>query len=105
VNPVASIGGTDGIIALEAPFFAAESFRVELWPDMDWRTETVGIEGAGYVPMFRAVGEAIEDGLLQHPLRPLRDTIDVLKTLDEVRRQLTAAAGAPAAQPPEARRR
>ena len=105
VNPVASIGGTDGIIALEAPFFAADSFRVELWPDMDWRTESVDIEGAGYVPMFRAVGEAIEDGLLEHPLRPLRDTIDVLKTMDEVRRQLTESGGAPVPEPPAGRRR
>jgi predicted dehydrogenase len=88
VNPVASIGGTEGIVSFEAPFFATDSFRVVLWPDMESRTEAVDIEGAGYVPMFRAVCEAIEDGLLEHPLRPLRDTIDVLKTMDEVRRQL-----------------
>jgi predicted dehydrogenase len=89
VNPVASIGGTEGIVSFDAPFFATDSFTVVQWPDMEARTETVEIEGAGYVPMFRAVCEAIEDGLLEHPLRPLRDTIDVLKTMDEVRRQLT----------------
>jgi hypothetical protein len=49
----------------------------------------VTIEGRGYVPMFRAVSEAIGDGLLEHPLRPLADTIAVLDTIDEVRRQLT----------------
>ena len=91
VNPVAAIGGTEGIIAFDAPFFATDTFNVVLWPDMESRTETVELEGAGYVPMFRAVCEAIEDGLLEHPLRPLRDTIDVLKTMDEVRRQLTAS--------------
>ena len=91
VNPVAAIGGTEGIIAFDAPFFATDTFSVVLWPDMESRTETVELEGAGYVPMFRAVCEAIEDGLLEHPLRPLRDTIDVLKTMDEVRRQLTAS--------------
>ena len=91
VNPVASIGGTDGIISVEAPFFAADSFRVVLWPDMESREETLEIEGAGYVPMFRAVCEAIEDGLLEHPLRPLRDTIDVLKTMDAARGQLASA--------------
>jgi predicted dehydrogenase len=90
VNPVASIGGTEGILSFDAPFFATDSFTVVQWPDMEARTVTVGIEGAGYVPMFRAVCEAIQDGLLEHPLRPLRDTIDVLKTMDEVRRQLTA---------------
>lgn len=96
VNPVASIGGTEGIVSFDAPFFAADSFTVVQWPDMEARTETVEIEGSGYVPMFRAVGEAIEDGLLEHPMRPLRDTIDVLKTMDEVRRQLVAGgAGSP----------
>jgi predicted dehydrogenase len=92
VNPVASIGGTEGIVSFDAPFFASDSFTVVQWPDMESRTMTVDIEGAGYVPMFRAVCEAIEDGLLEHPLRPLRDTIDVLKTMDEARRQLAAAA-------------
>ena len=42
------------------------------------------------MPMFRAVGEAIADGLLEHPMRPLRDTIEVLDILDEVRHQLLA---------------
>jgi predicted dehydrogenase len=90
VNPVASIGGTEGIVSVDAPFFAADSFTVVQWPDMESRRETVELEGAGYVPMFRAVCEAIGDGLLEHPLRPLRDTIDVLKAMDEVRRQLSA---------------
>jgi hypothetical protein len=38
--------------------------------------------------MFRAVGEAIAEGLLEHPLRPLQDTIAVLDMVDEVRSQL-----------------
>jgi hypothetical protein len=41
--------------------------------------------------MFRAVSEAIGEGLLEHPLRPLRDTIEVLQIMDDVRRQLVAA--------------
>jgi hypothetical protein len=48
------------------------------------------------MPMFRAVGEAIADGLLERPLRPLADTIAVLAIIDEVRRQLAAqASGTP----------
>ena len=46
------------------------------------------------MPMFRAVGEAITDGLLEHPDRPLRDTIAVLDTIDQVRAQLVAAPAA-----------
>lgn len=89
VNPVATVGGTEGFIAFDQPFMSADSFRVETPPDGEPRTVTVPLEGAGYVPMFRAVGEAIADGRLEHPWRPLAETIAVLETMDEVRRQLT----------------
>jgi predicted dehydrogenase len=92
VNPVATIGGADGFIAFDEPFMSADTFRVETPPHGEPRTVTVELEGNGYVPMFRAVGEAIADGLREHPWRPLAETIDVLDTMDEVRRQLTTAA-------------
>jgi len=90
VDPVASIGGTRGAISLDAPFFVRGSYRVLTFPELTVRPETVPIEGRGYVPMFRAVSDAISDGLLEHPLRPLAETIAVLETMDEVRRQLLA---------------
>jgi predicted dehydrogenase len=90
VNPVATVGGSAGFVAFDQPFMSAESFRVETPPDGEPRRVTVPQEGAGYVPMFRAVGDAIADGLREHPWRPLADTIDVLETMDEVRRQLMA---------------
>jgi predicted dehydrogenase len=89
VDPVAAVGGTRGVISLDAPFFFRGSYRVLTLPELTVRPETVANEGRGYVPMFRAVSEAIADGLLEHPLRPLADTIAVLETIDEVRRQLT----------------
>jgi predicted dehydrogenase len=95
VNPVATVGGADGFIAFDEPFMSAASFRVETPPHGEARTVTVPIEGNGYVPMFRAVGEAIADGLREHPWRPLAETIAVLETMDEVRRQLTAASARP----------
>ncbi len=88
VNPVATIGGSEGFIAFDQPFMSTGTFRIETPPHGEPRTVTVELEGNGYVPMFRAVNEAILDGLLEHPLRPLRDTIEVLDTMDEVRRQL-----------------
>ena len=88
VNPVATVGGTEGFIAFDQPFMSAGSFRVETPPDGEPRTVTVPLEGAGYVPMFRAVGEAIAEGRLEHPWRPLAETIAVLETMDEIRRQL-----------------
>jgi hypothetical protein len=54
------------------------------------RVVTEPREGNGYVPMFRAVSQAIGEGLLEHPWRPLRDTIEVLDTMVEIRRQLLA---------------
>jgi hypothetical protein len=71
------------------PFFSAASFRVETPPGGQPRNVTVALEGNGYVPMFRAVSDAVSDGLLEHPLRPLQDTIDVLQVMDDVRRQLS----------------
>ena len=90
VDPVASVGGSRGAISLDAPFFFRGSYHVLALPELTTRSETVANEGRGYVPMFRAVGEALADGLLEHPLRPLADTIAVLETIDEVRRQLVA---------------
>jgi predicted dehydrogenase len=94
VGAGANIGGTSGSITLDPPFFATGSFTV-LTPPFD-RPDRVSLplEGNGYVPMFRAVGEAIADGLLEHPDRPLRDTIAVLDTIDQVRAQLVAAPAA-----------
>jgi predicted dehydrogenase len=90
VDPVASVGGSRGVISLDAPFFFSGSYRVLTLPGFAVRPESAANEGRGYVPMFRAVSEAIADGLLEHPDRPLRDTIAVLETIDEVRRQLTS---------------
>jgi predicted dehydrogenase len=94
ISPAASVGGSDGLISVGPLFLAAESFTVVKPPFGEPRTVAESREGRGYVPMFRAVGEAIADGLHQHPDRPLRDTVAVLETIDEVRRQLTEQAAA-----------
>lgn len=90
VGAGATIGGSTGFLTYDEPFLSAGSFHVESPPFGTPRTVSVDLEGNGYVPMFRAVGQAIADGLLEHPLRPLRDTIDVLDTMDEIRSQLRA---------------
>jgi predicted dehydrogenase len=88
IGASATVGGTSGLITVDPPFLAAGSFTVLTPPLETPRTVTVPREGNGYVPMFRAVSEAVADGLLEHPLRPLRDTIAVLDMIDEVRAQL-----------------
>ncbi len=89
VNPAAAIGGSDGYIAFDRHFMATGTYRIETPPTGTPRTVSVPLEGAGYVPMFRAVSEAVSQGLPEHPMRPLADTIAVLDTMDEVRRQLS----------------
>ena len=86
----ASVGGTGGIVTLDPPFHMIESFSVVEPPFGAPRTFTEPREGNGYVPMFRAVSEAVTEGRLEHPWRPLRDTIEVLETIDEIRRRLAA---------------
>jgi predicted dehydrogenase len=94
VGAGADIGGTDGAITLDAPFFATGSLSVLSASSRRPDRVELPLEGNGYVPMFRAVAEAVADGLLDHPDRPLRDTIAVLDTIDLVRARLLAAAQA-----------
>jgi len=93
VSPGASIGGTGGFIAFDEPFMSAAQFRLETPMRGEPRIVRTELEGKGYVPMFRAVSDGVAAGLTEHPMRPLADTIDVLATLDDVRRQLAAASG------------
>jgi predicted dehydrogenase len=88
LSPAGSVGGSDGLISVGPLFLAAESFTVVKPPFGEPRTVAEPREGRGYVPMFRAVSRAVADGLLEHPDRPLRDTIAVLETIDEIRTQL-----------------
>jgi predicted dehydrogenase len=89
----ASVGGSRGLISVAPAFHATDSYSVVTPPFGAPRTVTEPREGNGYVPMFRAASEAIADGLLEHPWRPLGDTIAVLDLMDEVRAQLTSAGG------------
>jgi len=45
-------------------------------------------EGAGYLPMFRAVNEAIVAGETEHPTHPVAATVAVLDVLEQIREQL-----------------
>jgi predicted dehydrogenase len=92
VIPAASIAGTSGFILVDMPFWVPKGFDVYprgLGPGAPppTRVETEP-EGSGYVPMFRAVSEAIQSGWTEHPAHPLSATISALELVDEVRRQL-----------------
>ena len=102
VNPVASIGGTAGFIGRDGPFWSSGGYRVETPFLSEPRTVRVELEGNGFVPMFRAVSRAVADGLLEHPLRPLDDTIAVLATMDKVRSQIASSQSLAKAMAPSA---
>ena len=96
LTPRATIAGTAGFVDIDMPFWASGGFTV--WPEgvrpggREPYEVREPIEGAGYVPMFRHASQCILDGLTESPLHPLSATIEVLDTIDEVRRQLMARA-------------
>jgi len=92
VVPAASIAGTSGFITVDMPFWVPKGF--DLYPrglapgaPPPTRVEAEP-EGSGYVPMFRAVSEAVQAGRAGHPVHPLSATISTLELVDEVRRRL-----------------
>ncbi len=88
----ASIGGTLGTIEIDAPFHAATTMTATtgVWPNIVVEETVTPVEGSGYTPMFRAVNEAVREGLAEHPVHPMTATIEVLTTMETVRDQLAA---------------
>ena len=81
----AYVAGTTGHFEIAGPFWGTGGFAQRGANPDDFTYER---EGAGYVPMLRAVGAAITDGLTEHPLRTHADTVAVAETLDEILRQV-----------------
>ncbi|MDJ0458647.1 Gfo/Idh/MocA family oxidoreductase [Arthrobacter sp. NQ7] len=84
-----SISGTKGWIVLPGPFWSTTSIQIHAgsWQTIIHAPESVDLdrEGNGYVPMLRAVNEAITAGLTEHPLHTAADTTAVFRTLDMIR--------------------
>ena len=84
--------------ALAAPFWATTTLKIhagsaeQIFGTPDVVTDRQ--EGNGYVPMLREVIEAIDAGLVEHPVHPARDTVAVFAVMDAVRAQLRDAAEA-----------
>jgi predicted dehydrogenase len=84
-----SVSGTKGWIVLPGPFWATTNLRIhaDSWQTIVHNPEPVDLlrEGNGYVPMLRAVSEAITAGLTEHPVHTAADTLAVFRTLDRIR--------------------
>ena len=81
----AYLGGTTGHLRINGPFWSTSGFSVTGPAAGD---VVIPPEGMGYVPMLRAVNQAVEAGLLEHELRTHADTIAVAETVDEILRQV-----------------
>jgi predicted dehydrogenase len=90
----AVVAGSKGSIEINGPFWSPNGFvhrSGSAFPGMPADTVTFELEGAGYVPMIRAVSQAIADGRTEHELRNHADTIAVAETMEAVLAQIHAA--------------
>ncbi|MGY1810271.1 Gfo/Idh/MocA family protein [Blastococcus sp. SYSU D00669] len=91
VPPRGWIGGTRGAIDFGEPLFSPTTLTVATGrPPSPPTVEelTFPKEGAGYVPMFRAVDECILTGEIEHPAHPVAATVEVLEVLEQLRQRL-----------------
>jgi predicted dehydrogenase len=90
----AYVAGTTGVIEVNGAFWSTGGFvQRQSGPD-GWASSdefTFEREGAGYVPMLRAVSAAVLQGRLEHELRTHAETVAVAETMDEVLRQVLRA--------------
>jgi len=88
----ASVGGPKGWLTLPPPFWATTDLEIHtgsfrtIFHSPDLRKNDR--EGNGFVPMLRAVAEALDNNLVEQPLHGAADTSAVFATLDAIRRQL-----------------
>lgn len=84
----ASIGGEAGWLTLTPPFWATTDLEVHARTvEQIFRAPELiehPREGNGYRPMLRAVRDAIDAGLTQHPGHTAAETIAVMRTIDQV---------------------
>lgn len=83
----ASIGGDAGLIEIGEAFWSDTTYTLRT-PDGSRETRTEPKEGNGYVPMLRAVDEALSNGWLEHPLCTLDDSLALMRTVERVRAAL-----------------
>lgn len=94
VDPSASVSGSSGWIEIPAMFWAGNRAHLHAGSPRALFTEPDVVsyprEGFGYVPMVRAVSDAIVAGLRRHPEHDEDDTLAVARVLDDARAQIHA---------------
>lgn len=91
VPPRAWLGGRKGAIDFQEPLFSPAGLKLTTGqPPAPPTVQQLDFarEGAGYVPMFRAVNASILAGRIEHPLHPVSATCEVLEILQTVQAAL-----------------
>jgi predicted dehydrogenase len=83
----ATIVGTDARIELDPIFYVPTSFSVITRDDVVTRHEHPRV-GEGLRYQAAEVARCLRAGLLESPLLPLDETVEIMRTMDEVRRQI-----------------
>jgi predicted dehydrogenase len=91
IPPRGWVGGTRGCIDFGEQLFSPGSLRLVVGKPPAPPTVTDEVftkEGAGYVPMFRAVNQQILAGATEHPLHPVSATVRVLQIMQTIQHKL-----------------
>jgi predicted dehydrogenase len=85
----AVIVGTEGRLEIEGPWYAPNPFTVTPRERTPWRYDEPH-EGIGLRHEAAEVVRCLRAGLPESPVMPLDETVAIMRTLDEVRRQTAA---------------
>ncbi len=95
----ASIDGSEGMIDIDPVFYAPTSFTLHRRGAEPERFDPVGgLDGPGKGLRYEAaeVVRCVREGLTESPAMPLDETVSIMRTLDEIRRQTIPGPAAPA---------
>lgn len=81
----ATIAGSKGWIELGPAFWCPTTLTLHRGQAV-LEPQTLTLEGHGYVPMLRAVANAVRKGLMEQEDCTLESTLRVMRTMDQVRR-------------------
>ena len=83
----ATIMGTEAMLRIHTPWWQPSKMKL-IHPD--WSSEDIKapFEGNGYQYEAAEVMRCVRGGELESPLMPLDETLSIMRTLDEVRRQI-----------------
>lgn len=85
IEPTFTIHGTEGTISVDPPIFAPTALTLRSG-EAELRVE-LPREGIGYTHEAREVMACLRAGRLESDVMPLRETVELIETMDELRRQ------------------